>query len=369
MLKLLQKFIVVVFFLVFSTCLLAVAGEPDDIDSEIKENSSQTNKNETPLDQPVETIDTFSLDSSVNQMGQERSNIPDDVRDNLEQYDRLIKQKQFSKANQILNAIPRSFMTEEQLHQQRMLDIFDSIIQDQKENERQFGKDESQDKSVQRTIKRLQRQAKVYLLEGKQDLPKDLLIQSLFLDRKNFESKQLLTRCLDLPLGSYQVTNVEKKYWNDSLIQLRSGFPINAVESLTMLANFDPENPMIFERMGSAFYLAGKVKEAVEAWKRALYLDPKRDDLKVFIDKATIEIERQEALSKEYFDNKKKSDDADILEESENMVMQVLRVVNDSNTAFSYAQEVRQKLGGRARVIVEELENGKWAVKIPIKKK
>jgi len=49
--------------------------------------------------------------------------------------------------------------------------------------------------------------------------------------------------------------------------------------------------------------------------------------------------------------------------------MQVLRVVNDSNTAFSYAQEVRQKLGGKARVIVEELENGKWAVKIPIKKK
>jgi hypothetical protein len=89
----------------------------------------------------------------------------------------------------------------------------------------------------------------------------------------------------------------------------------------------------------------------------------------VFIDKATIEIERQEALSKEYFDNKKKSDDADLLEESENVVMQVLRVVNDSNTAFSYAQEVRQKLGGKARVIVEELENGKWAVKIPIKKK
>ena len=135
MLKLLQKFIVVVFLLVFSTCLFAVAGEPDAIDSEIKENSSQTNENATLLDQPVETIDTFSLESSVNQAVQERSKFPDDVIDNLDQYDRLLKQKQFIKANQVLKAIPRSFMTEEQLHQQRMLDVFDSIIQDQKENE------------------------------------------------------------------------------------------------------------------------------------------------------------------------------------------------------------------------------------------
>ena len=45
-----------------------------------------------------------------------------------------------------------------------------------------------------------------------------MLIQSLYLDRKNYESKQLLERCLGLPLGSYRVENIEKKYWNESLM-------------------------------------------------------------------------------------------------------------------------------------------------------
>ena len=48
--------------------------------------------------------------------------------------------------------------------------------------------------------------------------------------------------------------------------------------------------------------------------------------------------------------------------------MRVLRIVNDSNTAYSYAQEVRQQMPGK-QVSVEELDNGKWAVKIAKDKK
>ena len=142
-------------------------------------------------------------------------------------------------------------------------------------------------------------------MEGRTVLPRDLLIQSLYLDRKNYLSKQLLDRCLQLPLGSYQVENIEKKYWNNSLIELRSGFPSKSVDSLQMLANFDPENPMIFERMGSAFYMSGQVKKAVEAWKRALYLSPERNDLKKFIvnaEKASDHIKGKGILPKSNFE-------------------------------------------------------------------
>mgnify|MGYP001161017183 FL=1 len=134
------------------------------------------------------------------------------------------------------------------------------------------------------------------------------------------------------------------------------------------MANFDPENPLIFERMGSSYYLAGESKKAIESWKRALYLDPTRKDLEAFVKKAQKELEREKDLVNEYFAFRKKKDDK--TGEEEDVEMQVLRIVNDSNTAYSYAQEVREQMKG-VKVQVEELENGKWAVKTPrkIKKK
>ncbi|MAQ65021.1 MAG: hypothetical protein CL503_06945 [Actinobacteria bacterium] len=387
--------LVIIFLLGFSTSLWAVAAEPDGSRSEYDEavelESQDTQKKdvvdtpETSLEQPVESLDTFDTDNSSKTVVKDNRSddatvdmmmadveevsveLDDDIIEVLEEYEGLIKRKQFTKANEVLTSIPIGALNKNQRRQKKMLNVFEKIAADQAENERQFGKDESLDQSVMKTIKRLQRQAKVYILEGRTVLPRDLLIQSLYLDRKNYLSKQLLDRCLQLPLGSYQVENIEKKYWNNSLIELRSGFPSKSVDSLQMLANFDPENPMIFERMGSAFYMSGQVKKAVEAWKRALYLSPERNDLKEFIVNAEKEVERQEKLSKAYFDSKKKKSDTGSVQSD--VPMQVLRVVNDSNTAFSYAQEVRQQLGKGVNVVVEELDNGKWAVKVPIKKK
>ena len=126
--------------------------------------------------------------------------------------------------------------------------------------------------------------------------------------------------------------------------------------------NFDPENPAIFERMGSAYYLAGQPKKAIDAWKRALYLDPTKTELKAIIENAKEEEKRQKQAVEEYFAFRKKVKN---VEEGElGVEMQVLRIVQDSNKAYSYAQEVRQQMKG-IKVEVEELDNGKWAVKIP----
>tara|TARA_B100000700_G_C14972392_1_gene822110 strand:- start:185 stop:1453 length:1269 start_codon:yes stop_codon:yes gene_type:complete len=337
--------------------------EPEDLFEPDNDSQDLGIKENYPANQGSNNV---IVDGYDNDGAEEGVELDDEMLDILDQYRGLIKRKQFTKANDMLDNIPLAALNKQQRKQKHMLDIFESIAADKAENERQFGKDESLDEDVLRTIKRLQRQAKVYILEDRKTLPKDLLIQSLYLDRKNYESKQLLDRCLGMSLGSYQVENVEKKYWNDSLIQLRSGLPSKSVDSLEMLANFDPENPMIFERMGSAFYMSGQVKKAVDAWKRALYLNPNRKDLQTFIRNAEKEVTRQEKLANVYFDRKKKASSNDT--QKSKIPMQVLRVVNDSNTAFSYAQEVRQQLGKGSDVVVEELDNGKWAVKVPIKK-
>ena len=95
-----------------------------------------------------------------------------------------------------------------------------------------------------------------------------------------------------------------------------------------------------------------------------MYLDPKNDALKAFIENAKEELERQERETKEFLAAKKKKK----AKTDSSIEMQVLRIVNDSNTAYSYAQEVRQQMPGTT-VAVEEMDDGKWAVKIPKSKK
>ena len=225
----------------------AVGGKPDKKEkSSEKPQSSQPQSN---YSQPVEIIGNMgSADFAASDTPVE---LTDDQLDIVDKYKKYLKQKQFIKAKEQLALLPPNALTRSQIQQKRTLYIFEQIALDQAENERQFGKDDSLDQDVTKTVKRLQREAKNYILKQEKDLSRDILIQSLYLDRKNYDSKQLLERCLNLPLGSYRVENVEAKYWKESLIQLRSGYPAKSVDSLTVLASFDPENPSIFERMGS----------------------------------------------------------------------------------------------------------------------
>ena len=189
-----------------------------------------------------------------------------------------------------------------------------------------------------------------------------MLIQTVYLDRKNFQAKQILERVLGFPNGSFKVENVEAKYYRQSLISMYSGLPIKAIESLKVLESFNSRNPEIFERMGSAYYSSGQPKEAIEAWKRALYLSPaeKKGELQGFIKNAEKQVNENENKVKEFL---AKSQEVSDQEEKKVKNSRVLRILTDSNKAYSYAQEVREQMPN-TEVFVEELENGKWAVKI-----
>lgn len=274
--------------------------------------------------------------------------------------ERSLKQKQFDKVQETLQLIPASVRTPEDHKMLDKLSLFSQIEQLEKDEESQFKKGETVDEQVMKDINRLYRSAQAEYLNNRPDLARDLLIQSLYKDRKNFKSKKFLELGLNMPLGSYKVENVEEQYWKSSLINIYSGYPAKAVEDLKVLEVFDPENPEIFKRMGSSYYSMGQPKEAVQAWKRALYLEPENKDLEKFIENAQDEITRQERLAKAQMNKK-----ADKPKEGKPTIdMQVLRITTDSNVAYSYAQEVRKQLPG-IEVVVEEQENGKWAVMIP----
>lgn len=224
-----------------------------------------------------------------------------------------------------------------------------------------FGKDESLDEVTVQATRRLYREAQAAYLGGELDLSKDLLIQTLFLNRRHFQAKQLMRYGLKKTRDAYKIENLENKYWKTSLTSIYSGYPERALKDLEILSYFDPENPLIFERMGSAYYSMGKPKDAIQAWKRTLYLDPQNKELKIFITNAEKEEKRQNQELKRMLNQKKKKNKK---ETDTDVKMQVLGVYESSNRAYSFAQEVRQQLKTDS-VVVKERMDGKWEVSVP----
>ena len=332
-----------------------------------KKNKKKYNKaKKAPVIMVDSTVTQNVSDGSVTFGGSVETidNLSDKTLDLYDKYETLMNQNQFDKARETVNQIPSNLQSEKQKKELRILIIFDDITKEEEKEAARFGKDESMDPALKKTIKRLHREAKKNILVEENDMARDILIQSIYLDRKNFVSKQLLDKCLDLPIGSYKVENIEAKYWKDSLISLRSGLPENSIKSLNVLKSFDQQNPEIFERLGSAYYIAGMVGDAIKAWETALFLDPENKDLKKFIENAKVQQEKDEAEVKAFLAKKKNKKAS----KYDGVEMQVLRVVNDLQTATSYAQSVRESQPG-VDVIVEEDDNGKYLVKIPKAKK
>lgn len=295
-----------------------------------------------------------------------RDNLSDETLDLYDKYDMLMKQNQFDKALETAQKIPSNLQSPKQQNDIKFLIIFDDIKKEEEKEFEKFGKDESMEPELRKTINRLQREAKKNILIQENDLAKDILIQSIYLDRKNFISKKLLEKCLGLPIGSYKVENIEAKYWKDSLVSLRSGLPDESIKALTVLKSFDQKNPEIFERLGSAYYLAGLVDDAIKAWETALFLNPDNSTLKSFIDNAKVQQKKDQEEIKAFL--ARKENNSSKVAKRSNVEMQVLRVINSLEKATSYAQSVRESQPG-VEVIVEEDDNGKYVVKIPVTKK
>ena len=288
------------------------------------------------------------------------TDLSDEQLEQKRKFTRLVKTKQFAKALELSQIMPVAVFTFDERDIIKKLEIFDQVEALQKENAELFKPDESLGEAGLKTLSRLYRESQKAILDGNTEMAKDLLIQTLFMDRQYYRSKKLLELGLSSPVGSYQIDDVQARYWRQSEINFYSGYPEKAVNDLKVLEFIDSENSLVFERMGSSYYSMGKTKEAIQSWKRALYLAPEKKELGDFIKNAEQEVKRLKTVAKqraEAMKNRKQEKKSDV-------PMTLLRVVNDSNTAYSYAQEVREEMNG-IRVDVEEMDNGKWAVKIP----
>jgi tetratricopeptide (TPR) repeat protein len=275
--------------------------------------------------------------------------------------DKLIRLKQFDSAYRTLQTISQNQLTADTFRIKKKLKLFQLIEKKASENVSMFGKDNALDEDIKQTVQKLYKEGQSAYLRDELEIMQDLLIQTLFLDRHYFKAKQLIKYGLQKDNRDYKIENLESKYWKTSLSSMYSGYPERAIKDLEVLAYFDPENALIFERMGSAYYSMGKPKDAIQSWKRALYLAPENKELGTFIINAEKESKRQDQALKEILSKKNKKSTKTL---DKGIKMQVLGVYERSNVAYSFAQEVKEQLKVDT-IIVEERADGKWEVKVP----
>ena len=279
-------------------------------------------------------------------------------------YERLLKQKQFSKALTNLEKIPTPQRRRSEKKVYEQLDLFKNIEEESENQSNLFNEEDELNDQQKAIVKKLYREAQHALINEKKDLAKDLLIHIVYLHRRNFKAKRLLERGLDMRTGDYKVENIEDKYWTKSRTYFYGGNYEKATNVLKTLTFFDKENTQIYERLGSSYHMSGENKKAVEAWRTAQFLDPTNKTLDIFIKKAeeTINDEKKQAKLRRLERKSKINETKNTTKTTQ--PLQLLGVYSKQTQAYSYAQKLKaQGLKG----IVEELDNGKWAVKVPKK--
>jgi tetratricopeptide (TPR) repeat protein len=199
----------------------------------------------------------------------------------------------------------------------------------------------------------LYREAQAALIDKQTDLARDLFIHVLFLHRQNLRAKTMLEDVLELKTGFYKVENMEEKYWKQSSVLFYGGNYARAVDTLRALTYFSKDNPVVYERMGSCYYMLGENLNAISSWNTAVFLNPDNKELQPLISKVQKLIEEEKAQSKE----KRLVRQTKQIPEGD---LQLMGMFPNQDRAYDFASKLRAQ--GMDPIVAEE-DSGKWSVK------
>ena len=273
---------------------------------------------------------------------------------------KLIQKKSYSEAYQKLAAIPVASQTDTDQIQLRQLAMVLTVRDREKSQSELLKSDDEIDAATLKQVKALYEKAEQTFVEGQTDIAKDFLVHTLFLHRRFFNARELLKVGYGLAPGTYKVEDIQSKYWKQSETFFYGGNYERALSSLDTLTNFDKENYKVYERMGSTYYMLGERRKAVEAWTTALFLHPGDEQLQYVIDKTKKLIEEDDKKAEE--EKAAQSQKVEKKATSTQEETQLLGVFPTQTQAYAYAQKLREQ---KLNALVEETENGKWAVKVP----
>jgi tetratricopeptide (TPR) repeat protein len=339
------KLLTTIFFFIFCASIHSMGGAPP-VDEK------------TPTDSAKETS-VFDKANGEEEVVKELNE--EEIYDLEQDYIKALKNKQFKAALSLIAQLPEATLNKKRKKEKKILKLYQKIEEEQEESSSTFAKEDDLEPTLAKAVKRLYREAQFAFMQEKKDLTRDILIQMIYLHRRNFKSKKLLEYGLDLKLGSYKVENMEEKYWKKSNVFFYGGNYIQSVDSLNTLSYFDRENAEIYKRLGSSYYMMGEKKEAIGAWNTALFYKPNDKELKEVISKTEklLKIDVEAAKARRAQREEKKE------EKKEEIPTRLLGIFPNQKKAFNYAAQLKKQ---GLVPIVEEQDDGKWAVKIPLTK-
>ncbi len=268
-------------------------------------------------------------------------------------YTDAIAQKRFDDAIGLIERIPTKDMSRQQKEERDILRRFRDVEVQVSQSSSLFQKDDELDDATRKSIQRLYREAQAALIDKQTDLARDLFIHILFLHRQNLRAKTMLEDVLELKTGFYKVENMEEKYWKQSSILFYGGNYAQAVDTLRALTYFSKDNPVVYERMGSCYYMLGENQNAISSWNTAVFLNPDNKELQPLIAKVQklMEEEKAQAKEKRLVRQTKQIPEGDL---------QLMGMFPNQDRAYDFASKL---LAQGMEPIVTEEDSGKWSVK------
>jgi len=279
----------------------------------------------------------------------------DMVSDLLKQYRLSVQQKRFLDALGIIEKVPTSkipiaFKTEiaflKKLEQVELRAVKANAV---------INRDSEMEEPLKKQVDRLLREAQFALLGGNNEIAKDVLIHIIFLTGQNVRARYLLEDMLYLKSDAYKIENMESKYWKRSETGFYGGNYQQSVDALQVLTVLDSENPMVFERLGSSYYMMAEREKALAAWNTAVFLSPENAELKEMVSQLEKVVEQDKIEAKKNRQTIKKAAQTPVGETI------VLGKFTSQEKAYEFAAQAKKQ--GAKPTISEE--DGKWVVRGP----
>ncbi len=212
--------------------------------------------------------------------------------------------------------------------------------------------DEVEPETIKRVNKYLNAAISNYL-NGRADISRKILIQILFIYPDYPKAKYFMTTGLMMPPGSYKVNDQVLRLIKRSDNYFYGGNYLKSAEDLEVLSILERENPIVYEKLGSAYYMMNSKQKAIDAWTTSIFFNPDNEKLEEMIEKT------KQALIKE-------AEEGSPLDKGvANKVVikdpQVMGVFKRQSEAFELLKDLRKE---GLTVAIQENDDGKWAVQV-----
>lgn len=146
-------------------------------------------------------------------------------------------------------------------------------------------------KKQQIVLNRIMIKGFLMILDNKVDLAKRYFIQGLYF-HSDPAFKEIMAK-LGFPEGSYLIWDQRDSVLSQADQFFYGGAYLKAIDNLVFLADVDESNPIVFEKLGSCYYMVNQKQLAIDKWQTALFLNPKKRQLKPLIKHVNKQIEEE----------------------------------------------------------------------------